>query len=139
MQAAILQVKLGHLDTWNQARRAHAHVYTEQLEGLVERVPQTQPWATHTYYVYVIEVEQREAFRQALAEAGVATGIHYPVPLHLQPACASYGYQRGAFPVTERAAERIVSLPMYPELTAEQLAYVVATAQAALSGKRVLL
>ncbi len=139
IQAAILQVKMEHLEDWNAARRAHARVYTEQLSGLVERVPQTQPWATHTYYVYVVEVEQRAAFRQALAEAGVATGIHYPVPLHLQPACAAYGYQRGAFPVTERAAERIVSLPMYPELTAEQLAHVVATIRATQTAKRVLL
>lgn len=126
MQAAVLRVKLRYLPQWNQARQAHAQVYTDQLRGFVEKVPLSQAWGTHIYYVYVVEVNDREAFRKALAAEGVATGVHYPVPIHLQPACAEYGYQRGSLPVTERAAEHIVSLPMYPELTAEQLSQVIA-------------
>ncbi|MGH2507628.1 MAG: DegT/DnrJ/EryC1/StrS family aminotransferase [Ktedonobacteraceae bacterium] len=132
IQAAILNVKLPRLAQWNEARRAHAQVYTEQLRGVVEKVPHVQSWGTHGYYLYVIEVQERDAFRKALEAEGIASGIHYPIPLHLQPACAEYGYQRGVFPVTERVAERIVSLPMYPELTAEQLAYVVAGVKKAL-------
>jgi dTDP-4-amino-4,6-dideoxygalactose transaminase len=132
IQAAILNVKLPRLTQWNEARRAHAQVYTEQLRGIVEKVPQAQSWGTHCYYVYVVEVQDRDAFRQALEAEGIASGVHYPIPLHLQPACAEYGYQRGSFPVTERVAERIVSLPMYPELTTEQLMCVVAAVKKAL-------
>lgn len=126
MQAAILRVKLRYLPQWNQARQAHAQVYTDQLRDFVEKVPTARTWGTHTYYVYVVEVKDREAFRKTLDDEGVATGIHYPLPIHLQPACMEYGYRRGSLPVTERAAERIVSLPMYPELTAEQLSQVIA-------------
>jgi dTDP-4-amino-4,6-dideoxygalactose transaminase len=125
LQAAVLRIKLRYLEQWNAARQAHADAYTEQLRGLVEAVPVAQPWATHVYYVYVVRVPQRDAFRQALEEEGIATGVHYPVPIHLQPACAQYGYTRGSLPVTEAVTERIVSLPMYPELTAEQIQSVV--------------
>ncbi|MGH2479599.1 MAG: DegT/DnrJ/EryC1/StrS family aminotransferase, partial [Ktedonobacteraceae bacterium] len=134
---AILNVKMRYLAHWNQARQAHAQVYTEQLRGVVEKVPLVQRWGTHIYYVYVVEVQERDAFRQALEEQGIASGVHYPIPLHLQSACAEYGYQRGSLPVTERVAERIVSLPMYPELTAEQLAQVIAAVRHALSTRRV--
>lgn len=132
IQAAILRVKLRHLARWNQDRQEHARVYTEQLRGCVEQVPLCQAWGTHTYYVYVVEVNDRDAFRGALLAAGIATGVHYPLPIHLQPACAAYGYQRGSLPVTERAAERIVSLPMYPELTADQRSRVIAAVQRSL-------
>ncbi len=139
MQAAILRVKMRYLEEWKRQRQAHAQVYAEGLSGLVRRVPLAQSWGTHTYYVYVVEVEEREAFRQALAEEGIATGVHYPIPIHLQPACASYGYSRGSLPVTEQVAERIVSLPMYPELTAEQLQRVIrAVKKFADGGKRAL-
>src|SRR5438270_954622 len=126
IQAAILRVKLTYLDRWNEARRAHAHAYTEQLSGVVEALPLVRPGSTHVYYVYVVQVQERDRFRQMLEQDGIATGIHYPLPLHLQPACAQYGYTRGMLPVTEAAAERIVSLPMYPELTAEQIETVIA-------------
>ncbi len=132
IQAAILRVKMRYLTQWNQARRAHAQVYTEQLTGIVEKTPVEQTWGTHSYYVYVVEVANRDVFRQALERDGVATGVHYPIPIHLQPACVEYGYQRGSLPVTERVAERIVSLPMYPELTDEQLAYVIAAVKKSL-------
>ena len=132
IQSAILRVKLRYLDQWNQARQAHARVYTEQLGGFVQKVPRPQPWATSAYYVYVVEVEERDSFRRALEAEGVATGVHYPIPLHLQPACADYGYQPGNFPVTEQAAKHIVSLPMYPELTPEQLEQVIAAVKKSL-------
>jgi len=120
LQAAVLRVKLPYLDTWNAARRTHAAAYAEQLRGLVE-TPVTRDWATHAYYVYVIQTSERDRVRAALAEQGIGTGVHYPIPLHLQPACARYGVTQGTLPITEAAAERILSLPMYAELTAEQI------------------
>src|SRR6266849_4751816 len=78
MQAAVLRVKLRYLDRWNEARQAHAQTYTEQLRGVVETLPTVRPWATHVYYVYVVQVQLRNHFRQALEQAGIATGIHYP-------------------------------------------------------------
>jgi dTDP-4-amino-4,6-dideoxygalactose transaminase len=125
IQAAVLRVKLGYLEGWNAARQAHARFYTEQLQGVVEAVPVVQPWATHVYYMYVVQVRERGYFRNALQQEGIATGIHYPTPIHLQPACAGYGYARGLLPVTEDVTERIVSLPLYAELTDEQLQAVV--------------
>ncbi len=125
IQAAVLRVKLRYLEQWNVARQAHANFYTEQLREVVEAVPTVRPWATHVYYVYVVRVQERNLFRKALEQEGVATGIHYPIPIHLQPACAQYGYVRGMLPVTEAVTERIVSLPMYPELTTEQTQIVV--------------
>lgn len=125
VQAAILNVKLPYLERWNAARRKHARNYSELLEGYVEQVPVERPWAGHVYYAYVVQVQEREHFRESLAQEGIATSIHYPTPVHLQPACAGYGYTRGRLPVTESAAERIVSLPMYPELTMEQVEMVV--------------
>ncbi len=125
IQAAILRVKLPHLDEWNAARQLHAQLYTESLQNLVQAVPIVRPWATHVFYVYVVQVRERDYFRKVLAEQEIATGIHYPIPLHLQPACAQYDFGRGALPVTEAVTERIVSLPMYPELTPEQIQWVV--------------
>src|SRR5713226_2771424 len=125
MQAAILRVKLAHLDAWNATRQAHADAYTEQLHSLVEAVPVARPWGTHVYYAYVVQVRERDAFRSVLSQEGVASGVHYPIPIHLQPACVQYGYARGTLPVTEAVTERIVSLPMYPELTAQQREAVV--------------
>jgi dTDP-4-amino-4,6-dideoxygalactose transaminase len=121
LQAAILRVKLPYLEQWNAARQALARAYTEHLQGVVEAVQVARPWAAHVSYVYVVQVQERDRFRHILEQEGVATGIHYPVPIHLQPACAHYGYSQGMLPVTEAAAKRIVSLPMYPELTGEQL------------------
>jgi dTDP-4-amino-4,6-dideoxygalactose transaminase len=125
LQAAVLRVKLRYLEQWNAARQGHAQGYSEQLQDIVEAVPLTRAWGTHVYYVYVVQVRNRAYFRKVLEQEGIATGIHYPIPLHLQPACARYGYTRGMLPVTEAAAERIVSLPMYPELTADQLQAVI--------------
>lgn len=125
IQAAVLRVKLPYLEQWISGRQTHANYYNEQLEGVVEDIPIVQPWATHVYYVYVVQVHERDAFRQALEREGIATGIHYPTPIHLQPACSQYGYVRGMLPVTEAVTDHIVSLPMYPELTSEQTQRVV--------------
>jgi len=121
LQAAVLRVKLRYLEEWNALRQAHAQTYTQQLHNVVEAVPLVQPWGTHAYYVYVVQVRERDHFRKALEEEGIATGIHYPIPIHLQPACTHYGYKRGMLPVTEAVAGHIVSLPMYPELREEQI------------------
>ena len=125
LQAAVLRVKLRYLDAWNAARQANARAYTKQLQDIVEAVPVCRSWGTHVYYVYVVQVPDRDHFRNVLEQEGVATGIHYPTPIHLQPACVHYGYERGSLPVTETVSQRIVSLPMYPELTAEQIQVVV--------------
>ena len=125
LQAAVLRVKMRYLEEWNAARQAHARAYTEQLQDVVEALPVVRPYNTHVYYVYVVQVQNREYFRQALEHQGIATAVHYPIPIHLQPACARYGYKRGMLPVTEAVAKRLVSLPMYPELTAEQIQAVV--------------
>lgn len=129
LQAAVLNVKIAHLERWNAARKELAQVYTSRLQGIVEAVPIEMAWASHVYYVYVVQVQERERFRSLLAREGVATGIHYPIPIHLQAACERYGYQRGSLPITEAVSERIVSLPMYPELSAEQQAHVVQAVQ----------
>jgi dTDP-4-amino-4,6-dideoxygalactose transaminase len=125
MQAAVLNVKMPYLDQWNTARQAHAQAYTEQLRDVVEAVPVVRPWGTHVYCYYVIQVTERDALREALQQEGIGTNIHYPTPIHLQPACASYSYTAGMLPVTEAVSQRIVSLPMYPELTEEQIYYIV--------------
>jgi len=121
LQAAVLRVKLAYLDGWNAARQKCALAYTEQLEGFVDAVPVVRPWGEHVYYVYVVQVRERGHFRKILEQEGVATGIHHPIPIHLQPACTHYDYRRGMLPVTEAVSEHIVSLPMYPELTTEQI------------------
>ena len=123
VQAAILRVKLPHLDDWNAARRRHAGAYAERLSARVE-TPSSAPGVEHVYHLYVIETDRRDAVQQQLRAKEIATGIHYPVPVHLQEACAGLGYGVGDFPVTERAAQRMLSLPMYPELTTAQIDYV---------------
>ncbi len=125
LQAAALRVKLRYLDSWNVARQGHAQAYTEQLRDVVDAVPVVRPWGTHVYCYYVVQVRERDQLRKALEQEGIETNIHYPTPIHLQPACVQYGYKRGMLPSTEAMAERIVSLPMYPELTDEQIQTVV--------------
>jgi dTDP-4-amino-4,6-dideoxygalactose transaminase len=125
VQAAVLRVKLPHLDAWNAARRRHAAAYTERLSTCVH-TPSAAPGVEHVYHLYVIETDRRDAVQQQLRAKEISTGIHYPIPVHLQEACAGLGYGAGDFPVTERAAERMLSLPMYPELTDAQIDYVSA-------------
>ncbi|HLL80637.1 MAG TPA: DegT/DnrJ/EryC1/StrS family aminotransferase [Ktedonobacteraceae bacterium] len=127
LQAAILNVKLPYLDRWNARRQSHARAYNDALQDIVEQIPVARSWASHVYYVYVIQVRERDHFRNALQQAAIGTGVHYPIPLHLQSACRHYGYAPGSLPITEAASERIVSLPMYPELTGEQIERVIST------------
>ncbi len=124
MQAAVLDVKLRHLDAWNDARRRHAAAYDARLAEIGIKPPPLLRNEGHVYHLYVIEVEQRERVVEALRERGIATGIHYPIPIHLQPAYADLGLRRGDFARTERSAQRVLSLPMFPELTEEQIAFV---------------
>jgi dTDP-4-amino-4,6-dideoxygalactose transaminase len=123
LQAAVLSIKLPHLDGWNAARRAHASAYTARLAAHVQ-TPVAAANVEHIYHLYVIQTPEREALEQRLKARQVHTGIHYPVPAHLQEACASLGYEAGDFPVTEAAASRILSLPMFAELTEAQIDYV---------------
>lgn len=135
LQAAILRVKLAHLDEWNKRRREHAATYTEALRDVVLATPTAREWAGHVYYVYVVRVADRDQVRRELQALGVLTGVHYPVPCHLQPACASLGYARGSFPVTETYADQIVSLPLYPELTPDQIDTVIHSVKTACATK----
>jgi dTDP-4-amino-4,6-dideoxygalactose transaminase len=126
-QGAILRVKLRHLDAWTDARRAHARRYGELLAGSAEvEVPETMPWARHVHHIYAVRTGDRDGLRAKLDIAGVQTGIHYPVPVHLQPAYAGMGYRLGDFPEAERAANQVLSLPMFAELTDEQIDAVAA-------------
>jgi len=116
LQAAILRVKLGHLDEWNQARRARAQLYGELLAGSGVATPTEMDYGRHVYHLYVVRCPHRGELKSYLAEHGVGTAIHYPVPIHLQEAYRDLGYRREDFPVTEACADEILSLPMYPEL-----------------------
>ena len=120
LQAAILRVKLRHLDAHNAARRALAAAYDELLPSAVVR-PFERPGATHVYHLYVVRVPQRDRLRRSLDAAGIGTAIHYPVPVHQQPAYGQGVVRCGALPVTEQAAAEILSLPMYPSLTLAQV------------------
>jgi dTDP-4-amino-4,6-dideoxygalactose transaminase len=115
LQAAVLRVKLRHLDRWNELRREHASLYTGLLSDAV-RTPPVAPWAAPVWHLYVIRADNRDELHDELASVGIATGMHYPVPLHLQPALSGLGYRKGDFPGAEDWAEKGLSLPMFPEL-----------------------
>ena len=125
LQAAILRVKLRHLDRWNEQRRSHADFYLDTLTNGDIRPQTIHPDATPVWHLFVVRVSEREGFQQNLKREGVATGIHYPVPLHLQPAYEHANISLGTLPVTEKASAEVVSLPMYPELTTAQLETIV--------------
>jgi dTDP-4-amino-4,6-dideoxygalactose transaminase len=125
MQAAVLSVKLRHLARWNEARARHAETYRRLLGGVGDVVFQAHaPFSSHVYHLFVVETAERDALRAHLAAAGIQTGVHYPVPIHLQPAYADLGHKHGDYPRTERLAGRMLSLPMYPELRPAQIAVV---------------
>jgi dTDP-4-amino-4,6-dideoxygalactose transaminase len=128
LQAAILNVKLPHLDDWNAVRRAHAKRYNELLKNVAGiTIPVEIEGACHIYHIYCIRVTgNRDALLAEMNARGVGAGVHYPVPIHLQPAMSQYGWQKGAFPECEAVADSIISLPIYPELTPEQIQQVVA-------------
>ncbi|MGD9497548.1 MAG: DegT/DnrJ/EryC1/StrS family aminotransferase [Armatimonadota bacterium] len=122
LQAAVLRIKLRHLDAWNEARRRHAARYDAALSGLPDlRIPHVAPWAESAFHLYTIRSPRRDELAQALARANIGHAIHYRVPGHLQEALADLGYGRGSLPETERAADEVLSLPMYPELEPEQI------------------
>ncbi|MCU0609551.1 MAG: DegT/DnrJ/EryC1/StrS family aminotransferase [Chitinispirillaceae bacterium] len=127
IQAGMLSVKLAHLDKWNDLRRQHARTYTELLgeRGVPVQTPIEPEWAKSIYHLYVIRTPERDALQAHLAERGIGTGLHYPVPLHLQKAYDGRQFATGDFPVTERHAREILSLPMFPEITDEQQVIVV--------------
>lgn len=127
LQAAVLDVKLQHLPEWNERRRAHADYYTELLSNLDVMAPYEPAHLRAVYHLYVIRTRGRDALMQYLKEHDIEGGIHYPVPLHLQPVYKDLAYRRGDFPETEKAASEILSLPLYPELTHAQMERVVET------------
>ena len=132
LQAAFLQIKLQHLPEWNKARRAVAKRYDALLAEIVDAggAPLAAPVAERpdveaVYHLYVVQVDERDAVRAKLDEAGIGTGVHYPLPIHLHEAYAHLGYKRGAFPVAEKLADCMLSLPMFPEISEGQIDYVV--------------
>ena len=134
IQAAVLRVKLRHLEKGNERRRSHAAQYDRALEGMGEiTTPYEGPYARHVYHIYAIRLRERDEAIRRLAEMGIACGIHYPVPVHLQEAYQNLGYEEGAFPIAEQAAKDFVSLPMFPELTPAQIEMVAECVKEALS------
>jgi len=121
IQGAILRVKLRHLETWTEARRAHAARYNALLADTGLGLPTEAAGTRHVYHVYAVRTPEREALMKKLNERGVQTGIHYPVPVHLQPAYADAASPGGSFPHCEKAADEVLSLPLYPEMTEEHL------------------
>lgn len=121
IQAAVLRVKLGNLNEWNAARRRLADAYRSGLDGLPITLPTEADWAGHCYHLFVIRTPKRDALRAHLAAQDIGTQLHYPVPLHLQEAFAWLDRPRGSFPVAEAAADEVLSLPMYPELSEDSV------------------
>jgi dTDP-4-amino-4,6-dideoxygalactose transaminase len=126
LQAAVLRVKLPHLDGWNLRRQRLAAAYRERLTGLPLSLPWAEVAGRHVYHLFVIQVESRDALKAALLQSGIETGIHYPIPLHRLVALDHLGYAAGAFPNAERLALHSLSLPMYPELPMAHLDRVAA-------------
>jgi dTDP-4-amino-4,6-dideoxygalactose transaminase len=122
--AAAARIQLRYLDEWNAKRRQLAEWYDEALDGLPLHLPRTPDGREHVYHLYVVRAKDRDALRASLADAGVGTGVHYPLPVHRQQAYASLGMGEGSLPVTEAAAREVISLPMFPEMTREQVEYI---------------
>ena len=131
LQAAILRVKLAHLDGWNARRRVIAQLYQDGLAGRGLMLPHVPEWAEPVWHLYVVQHPQRDALQQALTDAGVGSLIHYPIPPHRQQAYAQAGWGQGAFPLAERMANQVLSLPMGPHLGAQQVAMVIEAAKKA--------
>jgi dTDP-4-amino-4,6-dideoxygalactose transaminase len=121
IQGAILRVKLRYIEAWTEARRSHAAYYDELLKDSGVSTPTVMPYSRHVYHVYAVRSPQRDALQQSLQEMEIQTGIHYPIPVHLQQAYAELGYQAGDFPHSEAAAKEVLSLPMYAELSQAQI------------------
>lgn len=125
IQAAILRVKLLHLDKWNKARRSYAGLYNRLLQKSPVTTPVERDYAKHVFHLYVIRARPRDKMREWLKGKGIATGIHYPTPVHFQPAYRDLGYNKGAFPVAEEYAREILSLPLHPDLTEDEIKSVI--------------
>ena len=134
-QGAILRVKLRHLTEWTDARHRHAARYHVLLADAGLTLPSEMPCATHVYHLYTVRTRGRDELQAALTADGIHTGLHYPTPVHLQVAYADLGYTRGDFPASERAAGDVLSLPMFPELTEEQIQTVAASVRRACSAR----
>jgi len=125
IQAGVLRIKLKHLASWNESRRKNAAYYNKRLSAIPGiQLPVEADYARSVYHLYVIHTDRRDELQQFLGEKGIATGLHYPLPLHLQNAYAHLGLKEGTFPVAENSARRLLSLPMFPELTQDQMDYV---------------
>lgn len=125
IQAAVLNVKLAHLDKWNNGRRERAARYNELLSETELVLPREMEYARHVYHVYTVQCDNRDELQNRLTAKGIQSGVHYPIPIHLQPAYASLSYKAGDLPVTERLCERVLSLPLFAELTDAQQSAVV--------------
>jgi dTDP-4-amino-4,6-dideoxygalactose transaminase len=132
LQGAILRVKLRHLDDWTEARRAIAAQYDQLLAKADVITPTVMPYSHHVYHIYAVRLPERDLLQQRLNEQQIQTGIHYPIPVHLQPAYADLGYKAGDFPHSELAAQEVLSLPMFAELSPVQ----IETVSAAVRGYR---
>jgi dTDP-4-amino-4,6-dideoxygalactose transaminase len=136
IQAAVLRIKLRHLEKGNRLRRSHAATYDLNLHGIEAIITPAQAESVrHVYHIYAIRVQQRDEILGLLGEKGIGCGVHYPVPIHLQEAYRSLGYSQGSFPVAERCSREFVSLPMFPELTPVQLQTVVQGVREAVAGE----
>ncbi len=125
IQAAVLRVKLRHLEDWTEKRRRNAGLYNELLKGTNIILPKEKEYAKHVYHLYVVRSPERNKIETTLKENDIATGIHYPIPLHLQEAYNYLQYKKGDFPIAEKCSNEILSLPMFPELTKEQIQRIV--------------
>ena len=125
LHAAILNAKLPHLEAWTESRRKNAGIYNELLKDLPVKTPAEMDNVRHVYHLFVIRVERRDSLLEHLKNCGIGAGIHYPIPLHKQPSFMKLGLDFNPMPVTERIADEIVSLPLYPELTPDKIEYVV--------------
>jgi dTDP-4-amino-4,6-dideoxygalactose transaminase len=132
-QGAILRVKLRHLEQWTEARRAHAKQYDQLLTDSGVEIPKQMPWGRHVYHVYTVRADNRDGLQAKLNAEGIQTGVHYPVPAHLQPAFADLGYGPSAFPNSEAASRQVLSLPIYPELSNQGVAEVCRSVRNAVS------
>ena len=121
IQAAILRVKLRHLEEWTEKRRRNAKLYNKLLKGSGVKTPVEMEYAKHVYHLYVIKTEKREKLYSRLKENGISAAVHYPLPLHLQEAYRYLGWKKGDFPISEACSERLLSLPMFPELTTDEI------------------
>lgn len=124
LQAAILRIKLKHLSKWNKKRLTNAKLYNRYLQNIPVVTPKIFPDYEHAFHLYVIRLKDRNRLADYLSRKGISTAMHYPIPIHLQPAYKNLGYKRGDFPVAEKLADEILSLPMYPELTESEIKYI---------------